>query len=586
MNRKFKNKPAAPKESAIDFKKLEEMAGSQVYNNVCSAEVTSVNGEVRVAIQAGSSRIEARVASEEFGAAPPKPGDTIEVYLDDPPRAKEDGSMEIPQASYTKARELAEWTKLEAAFSAKSPVKGMIVGAIKGGFSVALFANSPQEADAGAGLRAFLPHRQSGFSARDLPSVFSWDPYELNIIDISRESGGIVVTRRDVLAQERKALKKEFWEHVKVGDTVEGIVRHLMPYGAFVEVNGADGLLHGSDLAWHKQPRIEEVLSPGQRLNLKVIEADTQKRKLKLGLKQMTPDPWDSIREHFRTGMECEGTVVAIADFGVFVRLQDGIEGLIHLSEISWQRFKHPSQKFKIGDTVRARILSLDQAHHRISLSTKAMEANPVEAIAEKFPAGSVIKTKVAQVKEFGVFVDLDPAVMGLVHVGELSWTKHIENPAELYHEGQEVEVVVLGFDPERQRVACSIKRLTEDPWTVWREKFARGTRHEVTVVRVNNAGAECELEPELIAFCATKELSAEGANRAQDIVKVGQKLNVEVTQFDPAHHKITVSVKTRAEKEIREDYEQYMQKQNQSGAAKVTMADAVGAAAHPRPKN
>jgi len=574
--KKKASEPRPARDSAIDFKKLEEMAKAQVYNNVCTAEVKELNGEVKVQIM-GSEPITARVPTEEFGGALPQVGAQIQVYLGDPPKAKEDGTLEVPMASYLKARELADFAKVSEAFSQKTPVKGMIVGAIKGGFSVALFADSAGEADAGLGIRAFLPHRQAGFSSRDLPSVFAGEPYELNILDVSPEGGSVIVTRREVLGQERKALKKEFWDKVKVGDVVEGVVRHLMPYGAFVEVNGADGLLHGSDLAWHKRPRVEEVLAPGQTLSLKVIEADTEKKKLKLGLKQMTPDPWGSIREHFKTGMEVEGTVVAIADFGVFVKLQDGIEGLIHLSEMSWQRFKHPSQKFKIGDTVRACILSLDQSSHRISLSTKVLEANPIEALAQKFPAGTVLKTKVAQVKDFGVFVELDSGVMGMVHVGELSWTKHIENAQDHYHIGDEVEVAVLGFDPERQRVACSIKRLTEDPWASWRSKYAKGTRHEVTVTKINNYGAECELEPELIAFCTTKELGSEGGSRAADIVKVGQKLNVEVTNCDPAHQKVTVSVKARAEKEIREDYEQYMKKQNQSGAAKVTMADAIG---------
>lgn len=577
-SRTFKKRPAEPRltEYALDFKKIEEMAKAEIYNNVCTAEVKEVTGEVKVQVGTGDQAIMARVPTEEFGGVPPAVGSQIQVYLGDPPKAKEDGTQEIAEASYLKAKELTDFTKLEEAFREKAIVKGMIIGAIKGGFSVSLFTDNQQEASAGLGLRAFLPHRQAGFSARDLPSIFSAEPYELSILDVSPQGGGVVVTRREVLQQERKALKKEFWNHVKVGDVVEGVVRHLVPYGAFVEVNGADGLLHASDLAWHKQPRLEEALTVGQTLRLKVIEADAEKKRLKLGLKQMMPDPWESIREHFRTGMQVEGTVVAIADFGIFMRLQDGIEGLIHLSEMSWQRFKHPSQKFKIGDTVKAVILSLDQAHHRISLSTKALEANPVELIAQKFPAGTVLKTKIAQVKDFGVFVELDSSVMGLVHVGELSWTKHIENPAEFYSEGQEIEVVVLGFDPERQRVSCSVKRLTEDPWGAWRTKYAKGTRHEVTVTKLNSYGAECELEPELIAFCSNKELSQEGAHRASDIVKVGQKLQVEVTNIDPAHHKVSVSVKARAEKEIREDYEQYMKKQNQSGAAKVTMADAM----------
>lgn len=577
-NRNFR-KPLAPSQDKLfNLEQLAKIAGHQVFNNICTAQVISVNGEVSVQIKglADFPELMAKIPSEEFGENLPAIGSEISIYLEDPPKTKIDGTKEIANASFLKANELSEWNRVEEALKQKAFVKGMVVGVIKGGFSVALFAQSKADADAGLGLRAFLPHRQAGFSAKDLPSVFSEEPFDFSLLEVAPDSGSIIITRRDVLHNERKAQKKEFWDHVKVGDVVEGVVRNLMPYGAFVEVNGADGLLHASDLVWHKQPRPEEILTVGQVLSLQVIEADVEKRKLKLGLKQLTSDPWESIREHFRTGMEVEGTVVAIADFGVFVRLQDGIEGLIHLSEMSWQKFKHPSQKFRIGDTVKSRILSLDQGHHRISLSTKAMEPNPVERIAEKFPAGTVIRTKIAQVKDFGLFVEVDPTIMGLVHIGEISWTKHVEHPGDFYSEGAEVEVVVLGFDPERQRVSCSIKRLTEDPWVIWKDKYAKGTRHQITIKKVVNAGAECELEPDLIAFCTTKELSSQGADRAQEVVKVGQTLEIEVLNCDPQHQKISVSAKARAEKEIREDYEQYLKKQNQSGDAKVTMADAM----------
>jgi small subunit ribosomal protein S1 len=258
--------------------------------------------------------------------------------------------------------------------------------------------------------------------------------------------------------------------------------------------------------------------------------------------------------------------VVAFSDFGIFLHVAPGLEGLVHSSEISWAKPKHPSTYYKIGDSVKARILSLNKEGHRISLSIKALQENPIEKLVEKFPIGTTLKTQIVGVKEYGLFVQLDENVTGMVHIGELSWTKQVEHPSELYKEGAEVEVAVMGFDTKRQRVSCSIKRTTPDPWQVWKTKFARGTRHEVVVKRVTPHGFECDLEPELTAFCSAREYG--------DVApRQGQTLGAEITVCDPIQHKINLSLKARVDHEAREDYDAYIKKQSDT-QGRATLGD------------
>ncbi len=473
---------------------------------------------------------------------------------------------------------LSQVKELISAIETQNAVPGYVIAPVKSGYSVALLVNSRKDAEDGVGVRAFLPSRLASLTLHEKQQLLQHPQQMFHVVEYTPSTGSVIVSRREFLLGERKEAKKALWEKIAEGDVVEGVIKSVVPYGAFVDIGGALGLLHISDVAWEKTSG-RAALQMGQKVTVKIIELDKKAHKLKLGIKQLVPNPWQEAKNHVQDGHNVEGDVVALTDFGVFVRLPDGLEGLIHSSEISWQRFKHPSQMFKIGDHIKARVLHFDQAAKRISLSTKALERNPVEAVQEKFPVGAVLKTTVVGVKDFGIFVALDEHIAGLVHVGELSWTRRIEDPAELYKEGQEVEVVVFGYDTQRQRVSCSIKRLQEDPWRKWRATYAKGTRHQAKVHKLLQNGIECELEPELIAYCSLRELSSEPVGRPQDVVKVGDTIDVEVILCDPAEHRVTVSVKARTQHETQEDYQMYLKRQKESGAGRTTFGDAIGRA-------
>ncbi len=534
-----------------------ESQNTPVWNAIHTAEVLSTE-DAGLRLKIGE--LTALLPKEELNFLTAPLGESIQVYLENPKN---------PIASIFKAQELFEIDAVTAAIQKNEPVPGMVIGAIKGGFSVSLLAKTREEAERGHGLRAFLPFSHVGLDTRMLPAMSDREPYLFKIKDFKPEEGNIIVSRRSLLQKERREHEKVFWEKHQVGDVVSGIVKSLVPYGAFVDLDGADALLHVSDMSFEHHPVESERVKIGQHLQVKILEIDKKAKKVKVGLKQLKKDPWQQIEDEYKVGMDVTGTVVAFSDFGIFLHLGQGLEGLVHSSEISWQRAKHPSSYFKIGDEVKARILRLDKEGHRISLSIKALEENPIDKLAEKFPVGTVLKTKIVGIKEYGLFVQLDENIAGLVHIGELSWTKHVEHPSELFKEGEEIEVAVMGFDAKRQRVSCSVKRTQPDPWIVWKSRYARGTRHEVTVKRVSHNGFECELEPELMAYCSNKELGDTPA-------KLGQKINVEVTACDPVQQRISISVRARIDKEAREDYDAYL-KRSQGQNSKATLADALG---------
>lgn len=534
-----------------------ESQNAPVWNAIHTAEITGT-GEHGLQLKVGD--VNAYLPQEELVALHGALGTSVQVYLENPKR---------PTASIFKAEELQEIEAVALALEKNESIPGMVIGAIKGGFSVALLAKTRAEAEQGVGLRAFLPFSHVGLDTKMLPELSDREPYLFKVKDFKPIDGNIIVSRRSLLQKERREHQKAFWETTQVGEVVVGTVKSLVPYGAFVELEGADALLHVSDMSFEQHPTEKERVKVGQVLQVKVLEIDKKAKKVKVGLKQLKKDPWQAIEDEYKIGMDVTGTVVAFSDFGVFVHLSDGLEGLVHQSEISWQRAKHPSSYFKIGDEVKARILRLDKEGHRISLSIKALEENPIDKLAEKFPVGTTLKTKIVGIKEYGLFVQLEEGVTGMVHIGELSWTRSVEHPSELYKEGEEIEVAVLGFDSKRQRVSCSVKRIKDDPWAAWKVRYAKGTRHEVTVKRVSHAGFECELEPELIAFCPNRELG-------ESAIKQGQKVNVEVIACDPVQHKVSISVKARANKEAREDYDAYL-KRSEGQNAKATLGDLFG---------
>ncbi len=552
---------------------LMALAGPPVWQAVHDAVILEVTPAV-VIVEVkpeGAEPLKAAVKPEELPEL--KVGVSLRVRLGNPPATGET----LPRASVSQARDLDRFDAIVKAKDGDGLI-GAVVREVKGGYTVGLFANDAFDVSDGA-VRAFMPASQASLSRfgpqkadRIMGSVGRF-----SVAEVDLERGNIVVSRRKVLAEARNAAIKEKLSSLKEGDVVSGTVKSIVAYGAFVDVGGLDGLLHRDDLAWDggRGARIDSYVKVGQTLDLQVLQL--KDKKLKLGLKQLKPDPWAEVRAAFSQGAVVKGTIVGVADFGAFVKLpipsnpSEHVEGLIHVSEISYAKVKHPSSKFQIGQEVDVKVLGLDTDNRRISLSTKALEKNPFEAVAEQFPVGTVVKAKVKSLADFGAFLQLTDVVDGMVHIGELSWTEHPKHPSEILTIGQEVEAVVMNVDVAKQRVGCSIKRTQDNPFDAWEKKYKEGSRHTLKVLRADDKGAQLEVEAGLSCYCSWRDLvDAEGnpVERAQDAVKQGQSIEVEVRQFDRRFKKVSVSMRAVVEGETRAAYEAY--KKQEQGEQKL----------------
>lgn len=525
-----------------------------------------------VSIAKDGGSIDVFVPNEELIFGADRTDQKINVYLEDAIASNSESDRPF-LGSEIKAVELDLINKAYEAKASDQAIPGFVIGEIKGGYSLSLFANSREQAENGFGLRAFLPMGRSGLRRDQALNGSAESLVSVKITEFDPINGNIVVSRREQLAKKRKEEEVAFFAELNVGDEVNGVVTASMPYGVFVNLGPADGFLHISDISWDKKPKMKDIVPVGKEIHAKVIEVDKENRKIKLSIKDLNADPWQNIERNYKPGSEVEGDIVAFADFGAFVRLKDGVEGLIHVGEISWGRLKHPSQHFRIGDHVKALVLRVDKEARRISLSTKALQQSPVERLSTQFPIGSVIKTKIESIHDFGLFVELDETSNGLVPRSEVSWTRSEDPLEKTFSVGQEIEVAVLGYDSVRQRVSCSIKRINGDPWQKWKNDFRRGSNHKVKVIEVKRAGIICALDGDLTAFCPRSHL-ADGEHEGKVNVKVGDEIEVVVTAFDPMRQKISVSQKEAAEGETKRAYQSYLNEQGRGGA-KTTLGDA-----------
>ncbi len=556
---------------------LAEVAGMPLWQSVHDGIIVEVTpAAIVVEVKAlGHEPVKALVKPEEL--ADLTLGNTIKIRLLDPPPAGE--TLAIGSAK--QARDLARFDEMQAAMNSDG-VQGAVVREVKGGYSVALFTDDIFGVGDGA-VRAFLPASQATLSrfgpTRGERIVGASGLFRVGEVDVER--GNIVVSRKAWLLAERDAKTKEQLSSVKEGDVVKGVVRSIMPYGAFLDVSGLDALLHRDDIAHDLRGRIESYLKVGATLDVKVLQV--KERKLKVGLKQLRTDPWADVRGGFAEGAIVKGVVTGLADFGVFVKLplptnaNESIEGLVHISEISFQKVKHPSAKFDIGQEIEVKVLGLDTENRRMSLSTKALEQNPWEAVAQKFPAGTVLKAKVKSLADFGAFIALADGVDGLVHIGEISWTAHPQHPSELLTIGQEVEAVVMSVDTYKQRVSCSIKRVSENPFDNWEKKYRQGSRHKMKVIRADDKGATLEVEAGLSCYCSWRDLLDKEGNaveRATDAVRMGQEIEVEVRSFDRRFKKVSVSMRAVVEQDTRAAYNDYKKKEQAATGGLNSLAD------------
>ena len=464
-------------------------------------------------------------------------GDQVDVYFES--ADTESGEIFL---SRQKAEQFKVWREIEKAFERDGAVEGTIVGKVKGGLRVDI------------GVPAFLPG-----SHADIRPTRNLDRYlgqrgRFAILKFNRSRGNVVVSRRAVLERERTALKSETLKVLEEGVILEGTVKNITDYGAFVDLGGIDGLLHVTDMSWGRVAHPSEVLNVGDRVKVVVLKYDPERERVSLGMKQIMPDPWTKVAERFPVGMRAKGKVVSLTDYGAFVEIERGLEGLIHVSEMSWtKRVTHPSKVLETGQEVEVQILDVDTVNRRVSLGLKQTEPNPWEMVRINHPVGSRIKGKIKSITDFGLFVEVEENIDGLVHVSDLHWTKKVKHPSELYHKGDEVEAVVLGIDVDNERISLGIKQLTEDPWAQIPRRYPPGTRVKGAVTSVTDFGVFVELEEGVEGLIHVSQLSAERVDKPSTLFKPGDTVEAEVTEVDAREKRIKLSIKALLKSEERE---------------------------------
>jgi small subunit ribosomal protein S1 len=486
-------------------------------------------------------------------------GDEVDVYFEG--TDNETGSIHL---SRQKALQFVVWRDIERAFEANGAIEGMIVGKVKGGLKVDI------------GVPAFLPG-----SHADIRPARNLDRYigqrgRFAILKFNRSRGNVVVSRRSVLERERTQLKGETLKVLEEGVILEGTVKNITDYGAFVDLGGIDGLLHVTDMSWARVGHPSEVVNVGDKVKVVVLKYDPERERVSLGMKQIQPDPWHTVADRFPPGARVRGKVVSLADYGAFVELEPGLEGLIHVSEMSWtKRVTHPSKVLEVGQEVDVQVLDVDPTNRRVSLGLKQTEQNPWELVRSNHPVGSRIAGKVKSITDFGLFVELSEGIDGLVHVSDLHWTKKVKHPSELFKKGDDVEAVVLGIDVDNERISLGIKQLSEDPWTAVPKRYPTGGRIRGTVTSVTDFGVFVQIEEGVEGLIHVSQLSTERVDRPGSLYKVGDEVEAEVTQVDAREKRIALSIKALKRSEEREEVDAYLRRERETG--KFSFADVMG---------
>ena len=510
-------------------------------NDVVQGTIVQVNPD-SVVVDVGYKSegvIPLREFADENGEINVNVGDVYDVLF---------GGGESDSGLIVLSKEKADRQKIWNSLEEGAVVEGRIVSRIKGGLSVDI------------GVNAFLPGSQVDLRpVRNLDKVIG-QTYEFKIIKLNKRRGNIVLSRRVLLETERESQRGETLKTLEENQVVEGIVKNLTDYGAFIDLGGIDGLLHITDMSWGRVKHPSDILAVGDKINVKVLKFDREKERVSLGLKQIAPDPWLDVEGKYPIGSKVSGKVVSLTDYGAFIELEEGVEGLIHVSEMSWtKRVKHPNKVLNIGDDVESVVLALDSENRRISLGLKQVEPNPWDVIGEKFPIGTIIEGQVKNITDFGIFVGVDEGIDGLVHISDLSWTKRIKHPSEVYKKGDLVKAVVLNIDRENERFSLGLKQLNADPWETVPTRYARGTIVHGKVTSVTDFGIFIELEEGIEGLIHVSELSKEKIDSPKDFAKVGDELEAAVLQVDTVDRKIALSVKNLDEQKEKAEVNEFM---------------------------
>ncbi len=488
------------------------------------------------------------------GVTDVKIGDVVEVALD----SVEDG-FGSTQLSREKAVRAQSWTHLERAFENNDTVKGMMTGKVKGGFTVDI-----------AEIRAFLPGSLVDVRPVRDTAYLEGKELEFKVIKIDRKRNNVVVSRRAVVEAETSEERQSLIDKLQEGQTVKGVVKNLTDYGAFIDLGGVDGLLHITDMAWKRVKHPSEIVQIGQEIEVKVLKFDRERTRVSLGLKQLGEDPWEDLARRYPVNTRLFGKVTNIADYGCFVEIEDGVEGLVHVSEMDWTNKNiHPSKVVQLGDEVEVMVLDIDEERRRISLGMKQCQANPWEAFGATHNKGDHIKGKIKSITDFGIFVGLDGNIDGLVHLSDISWNTPGEESIRNFKKGDEIETVILAVDPERERISLGIKQLDKDPFSNYVGEHPKGSIVKGTVAEVDAKGAVIRLAEGVDGHLRASEISQERVDDARTLLKVGDEVEAKFVGVDKKNRTITLSIKSKDSDEEAEAIKDY-----RSGGATTTLGD------------
>ncbi|MCK9274037.1 MAG: 30S ribosomal protein S1 [Syntrophales bacterium] len=514
---------------SLTFDELFEQSLQEISTGkMVTGRVVEVNDDF-VMVDVGyktEGRINAVEFKDDTGEITCSVGDEIEVVVDR--KTEEDLILSRDKAVRTRV-----WDDIVEAHEANELVTGTIIKKVKGGLTVDI------------GCYAFLPGSQVDVRPiRDLDK-FIGQTMEFEILKYDRKRNNVVLSRKAILEKEMEEQRQKVLENMEEGMVIDGTVKNITDYGLFVDLGGIDGLLHITDMSWGRIRHPSESFSKGDSIQVKVLNFDSEKGRVSLGLKQLTENPWDTITESYPVGMVVEGEVVSIMDYGAFVEIESGVEGLVHVSEMFWtKKIKHPSKVVSVGDKVSVQVLEVDPDNKRISLGLKQTMPNPWEVLREKYPVGQVVKGKIKNIADFGIFVGIDDDIDGLVHVSDLSWKKRIKHPSELYKKGQEIDAVVLSIDAENGKFSLGVKQLEMNPWEELKTKLGTGAVVSGKVTNVTDFGIFVEIEEGIEGLVHISELSRNRVKSTKDVYKVGDTVNAVIKNIDVENQKVGLSIK------------------------------------------
>ena len=471
-------------------------------------------------------------------------GDEVEVLLEK--LENEDGMVVL---SKEKAAHKQNWDKIVKVFEGDGLIKGKVKAVVKGGLTVNI------------GVEAFLPGSQIDIVPPKDLQQFVGNTYDFKIVKINDERKNVVLSRREIIEQERAEKRSRFLETVKLGDTVKGVVKNLTDFGAFIDLDGMDGLLHITDMTWGRLTHPSELLKIGQEIDVVVLDINKEKERVSLGLKQTQRNPWDKIEERFPVGATVHGRVTNLVPYGAFVEIEEGVEGLIHVSELSWtKRITRPSDVLTQGQEIEAVVLGVNKEEQKISLGVRQLEPNPWDAIEHKYVTGSRVQGKIRNMTAYGAFVELEEGIDGMIHVSDLSWTRKINHPSEILKKNDEVEAVVLDIDKVNQRISLGVKQLDSDPWKEIDQKYKIGDLVQGKVTKLASFGAFVQLQDDIDGLVHISQLSEEHVAKVKDILKVGQEVEARVIKVDKAERRIGLSIKAAhySDDELRRETEAF----------------------------